>query len=389
MRWVPRPMFSDIEIATLRAVLIPGDEGCEAFGKWWESVDLDSAGGGIQRLAPFLHRRAQEYDFRGSLRERLRGLSRHVWASNEFRVRKLAVVLAALQPSGGALLLKGAATLARFGTMSELRPLGDLDLLVRRASLRQAFEAMRGLGLHPDGVAIDDLTELDLDNLHAAPFQGLAFEAFDLHWRPLRNIVDQRLPEEMFAMAERTELAGQAVLVPALADHVFQLLAHGLDAKKDGRIDFLVEAAWVAPQIRDPQGWLRFHELATRYLFGSEFDVLLNFLRSELCIAIPAEAFRYGPAGAAVPAELGGPRGCRAARVRALAAIGGAPRRDDRYRPGAAAANRATASRLGHAAHRTAGARSRCSGGPMGGSGGRHRPAIGGPCQSSRRVFLP
>jgi hypothetical protein len=283
--------LSEADLSTLRALSRKGEQGRQAFFAWWATVDIDAGGIGLIRLAPFLYSRARALSASGPLLDRLRGMSRHILLGNDMRMRALPEVLDALQPSGGALLLTGVATLARFESLGDVRPVGDVDLLIDRDKLHQAFDGMRQAGFHSPTVSPDRFTAADMESMHAVPFEREKFEIFDIHWRPVRDITDARLGREMRANGQAVNFLGRTVRVPALADHLFHLLTHGIGAVGDGRIDFILEAGLLVERCGSEIEWRRFRSLAARYMLAPAFEALLECMRDDLEIVLPLDAF--------------------------------------------------------------------------------------------------
>jgi Uncharacterised nucleotidyltransferase len=189
------------------------------------------------------------------------------------------------------MLLKGSATLARMPSLIELRLMADVDLLIPIDAVTTAIRAVEAIGFKSVGVETDALNAFDLDDLHALSFAKLPFEDFDIHWHPVRSLRDPRLANEMFAGAEMVDFQGLSARVPALADHIFHLLAHGIDANDDVRIDFMVEVGTLIEANAEAIDWRRFCVLADRYGLRERLHEIMARLRDDLAIAFPSTAF--------------------------------------------------------------------------------------------------
>src|SRR5262245_43289127 len=110
-------------------------------------ADLDHLDAGSIRLLPLLYRTLERTGGgHDALLGKLKGVYRHAWYGNQLRLRDTAVVLGELQRRGvDAMLLKGAAlTLVHYRDHG-LRPMEDVDLLVREAQCQSAIAALTGL----------------------------------------------------------------------------------------------------------------------------------------------------------------------------------------------------------------------------------------------------
>jgi hypothetical protein len=292
--------LSEIEKWTLRAIMLEGPAGRAAFFRWTDEVNFEDASQGVRRLSPFLYRRARQYGYSGPLLSRLRSVTRYIVVSNELKLRQLPDMLAGLRPFGGALLIKGAASLARLASWTELRRMADIDLLITPTALASVLRHFQALGFRPANAAMDIspsvLTTRDVECLHAIALVRQPYEEYDLHWHPLPTIHDERLGAEMRAAAETLELVGAKVQVPPLADHMFNLLVHGLGETEERRIDHIFEAGALIANAPKSIDWRRFRALCVRYGLTDSIAALVQEL-GELGVNVPLRL----PVGRAAP----------------------------------------------------------------------------------------
>jgi hypothetical protein len=159
--------------------------------------------------APLLHSHLCRLDLLDRLplpaRRRLSEVARSVWAANVVLARHWGEVTAALRQAGvETLTLKGMALANVVYTEAGLRPMADVDLLVRPADHAIALATLRSLGYETPGDVADRLgasrsfaelvragTRIDL-HWHAARylrFEGIVAIDHDGLWRRARSLV--------------------------------------------------------------------------------------------------------------------------------------------------------------------------------------------------------
>jgi hypothetical protein len=224
----PKPIIDRNRRLLLRAALGQGAQAADAYRIWRKGTRLDDIDVAAYRVLPLLLETSEKYGPRDEDTRRMRGIAKHVWLSNQLRLRSLSAALAALSHAGvGALLLKGAALFARDEQLAAASVTEDYDLLVRRSDAARAVAALIAAGFATHfGICTDRFTEADFETIHAAHFvkDSPRIGSLDLHWRPLPRLNDRAYVEE-FLNAEQATLAGRSVAIASLTDHLFLAVA--------------------------------------------------------------------------------------------------------------------------------------------------------------------
>ena len=161
----------------------------------------------------------------GELDGRLAGIHRHNWSANHLRLHAARPFLEALAADDEpGLLMKGAALLHLVPGSLRSRPMGDVDVLVRRERVPAALAALERAGFSgPDAPRLEQLFRYG----HAAHFRHGALATIDLHWQALHLPSD---PGPMLADAARADVAGAGVLIPRAEDAVLIACTHAMTA---------------------------------------------------------------------------------------------------------------------------------------------------------------
>jgi hypothetical protein len=155
---MPRPVFRapnlpSISATTIRWLTEPAHQPLASQVGGWDDADWETARWAIQvhGIAPLLDRAAASWPDAHALHPRLRAYlsdQRRLSAARVARLLgELAEILAALQAAGvAALPLKGSLLATRYYPEPGLRPMNDLDLLVRPEDEPRALAALAELG---------------------------------------------------------------------------------------------------------------------------------------------------------------------------------------------------------------------------------------------------
>jgi hypothetical protein len=295
---VPSPMLqtggnslqpTSADIALLRAALWTGDEARASYKAWRAELDWERLPGTWQRLLPLLHDNARRLGVSDPLLERFGGVRRYFWARN-LRIMQLAKhVHAALAEAGlPALALKGTSLVAAAYVDRSVRPMEDIDVLVRRSQVVDAMNVLGGLGFSPYGI-----TERCLRERLAvrAELPGCAFvnqkgEYVDLHWNALH--LDRRVDadERAWARSNRIEFEGVSINVLHPNDQLLQLCAHGIQDTDSSAIRWIADAAIVIKASRTLD-WEGFVERARFHRLSASLADALALLKRILSLPIP------------------------------------------------------------------------------------------------------
>ena len=77
----------------LRAAILPGQSGLEAWDKWVACADIDHLDLGSFRLIPLLYRNLRRLGVEHELLGRFRGIHRRAWYENQMALQRLSGLL--------------------------------------------------------------------------------------------------------------------------------------------------------------------------------------------------------------------------------------------------------------------------------------------------------
>ena len=229
------------QMPILRAALGDSSVAPAAWRQWVDAGgDIETLDSASSRLLGLVYRNLRTAKGANGVDPRLAGIYRHNWSGNQLRLRAALPLLRRLADEGEpAMLFKGAALLHVLPGGHGIRPMGDVDVLVRPDQVDAAVQALTEEGFLGPGEG--RLAQLR-NHGHAAHFTLDGVTTVDLHWRSLHGPVDDAAA---FADARPMTLAGTPVLIPRPEDALVHVCAHAMavQPKQRNRVRWLADVA--------------------------------------------------------------------------------------------------------------------------------------------------
>lgn len=221
----------ELQTLLLKAALLEGDRARDAITNWVDRVDLNDVDWASQRMVPLFFENVRTLGMTLPHFDRLKGVHRYWWFRNSRNMAGLKAVASGLRKEGveEIMLLKGCALANFYYANVALRPMNDIDILVRPNHAVTAMNALLRMGFRrfaKDAQIIDAdstvhaLTQLDLSHSD--------YGNVDLHWEILGHHGSPSFDAMVWKNAERRELDGEYFHVPNAADLLLHVIDHGL-----------------------------------------------------------------------------------------------------------------------------------------------------------------
>ena len=238
--WRPDPAQEKL----LRAVLRPPEEAVVYWQSWREMVALDDIDPASLRLLPLLYRKLKNAGVAAEKLSRYRSVYQHYWYRNNLLLDRLGGVLKAFAQAGldPPLLLKGVPLVLNYYESPALRPMSDVDLLVRSADLKRFHTVLKKCGwqpLHSLPEASSGIRFLVSRECH---FQNREGFEIDLHWNLFQEShYDDKTLEALFQRARPIEVKGQPALVPDPGDLLYHVVVNALQAEAHANLYWVID----------------------------------------------------------------------------------------------------------------------------------------------------
>ena len=218
----------ELQTLLLQAALTEGEAAHDAITAWVDHVDLEKVDWASQRLVPLLFENIRNHDTATPHYKLLKGVYVYWLFRNNLNMSRLKGVVAGLKGAGvtGIMLLNGCALANFYYSNVALRPVSDIEILVKPADAVAAINALKDMGFNPIVARKgQDAAEAIFLTFTQLNFSHLTYGEVDLHWEMLSTESNRYFDVNVWKNAEQRELDGEQCLIPCAAD----LLIHALD----------------------------------------------------------------------------------------------------------------------------------------------------------------
>jgi Uncharacterised nucleotidyltransferase len=268
----------------LHAALDERDGALVAWQRWRQAVDLDAVDHGSIRLLPLVYRNLGPDSFDAEVAGRLKDLYRSSWSHNQLIFKRAAGAIGVLEKAGIETLVTKGASLAilSYGDVG-VRPMDDVDVLVRIDRTEEAIEALSAAGWAPDH---DDPLAWTRVH-HSLGFAGKDSGNIDLHWFSLWQPASDAA---LWRASVPLELGGVATRAPSPADQLLLACVHGTPWSPLPPFRWIADAATVIRSAGEGLDWEHLFAEAKRRRLSVATLAALDYLRDEFKLSIPDAA---------------------------------------------------------------------------------------------------
>lgn len=220
---------TDVQTAAIQAALLAGDSAREAWVRLNELTNsLDQMDAATFRMLPMVYRNLTQVGFPESELGPLKGIYRQAWYRNRVSQAAAFQVLETLANSGiEPAALKGFGLTAAAYSELALRPMHDIDVLVKPAEWSAAADALIAAGWRALRGDRDDYIRR-ARVFHALPLVGNADLEVDLHRFMLEESCFSGADDGAWSRVIAVESDGRRMLTLAPEDHVINACVHGV-----------------------------------------------------------------------------------------------------------------------------------------------------------------
>lgn len=180
-------------------------------------------------------------------------------------------------------LLKGAALSVSAYADPSLRPMSDVDVLIRPQALGTAAEILRRAGWRgPSRLGPAEVAEA-----HSAPFTNETFGSIDVHWRSLDAAEEPEGDQSLWAASRPAMFAGVATRVPAAADLLLHACISGQRFGEDAGCRWVPDALAILGRAPGSVDWARVESEAWRHRESTAVGSALDYLKGTFEAAVP------------------------------------------------------------------------------------------------------
>lgn len=215
---------SDEQTLLLKACLLEEEKAFAAWEYWYARANTDHLDQGSFRLIPLLYKRLRKMGVRKKIMNLFAGIYRMAWYKNRTLIYSATRLIKILDDHGiSSLLLKGGAHSMLYYKDFGVRPMWDIDIMVKTNQVIDAHEVLEKAGWHP----VDRSIRQHLPYRHASSYRNAEGMELDLHWHLLHECCDREADADFWAQAKPVDLHGASFYVLSATDQLFHVCIHG------------------------------------------------------------------------------------------------------------------------------------------------------------------
>lgn len=270
----------------LKASLASGRIALDAWRDWHQRFRSHEQDHGTLRLSPLLIENLRQLGVVDQVPAQFKNAAKFSWFKNHILITRISPVLDRLRAAGiETLLLKGLPLALTVYPKLNLRPMGDVDIVVHPQDWHRAVAILTEAGWQADQPAESPWNS----GHHAIPFRDRENCDIDLHHSPFHECLDPLVLAPFWQAALPVHVQGVESRMLCPADQLLHGLAHGL------RWNYVSPIRWVADAVmilraEPPVDWPRFVAQARHLMLGQVARAGLGYLETLLPGTVPAEA---------------------------------------------------------------------------------------------------
>jgi hypothetical protein len=293
----------------LQASLLQGSVATDAWQTWKSIVDLNDIDPGSYRLFPLLYFNLRVNGIEDPLINIFQWVYRNTLDKNKMLFQNISELLNCFYNKGiQVMLLKGASLILLYYKDYGLRPMIDVDILVRTEKALDAIKLLAELGWRSTITPLKGFTKISfLSKLgwtpKERPFKDFSKEYFsvrhahdfinpdkftiDLHWHLLHGYNDVNADLDFWDGAVETRVDNAPAFALNPADLLLHVCAHGVRWNSVPPIRWIADAITILNNAKEEINWDRAIALAKRHRLILPIKEAFNYLRSFLLVPVP------------------------------------------------------------------------------------------------------
>jgi len=274
----------------LQAALLSGNAAVNAWEKWKSIVDIDLIDYASMQIFPLLYQNLKILEIDDPQINIYKGLFRSSWYENQ-RLLKTAVDLVTEFQSVGidCLFLKGTALILEYIKTPGLRPMGDIDILVKPNHVCQAVDYFEKTGWVPTTDYPDLRKEAYFTYHHSVGFANQRDQHVDLHRSLLFPSPIQDSDADFWDGAVQSEIDGLPVLILNPTDMLIHTCIHGLREHNAEIFRWIADAMTILKNKSSQIDWERLIDQTRKRRLVPELSNGLAYLAYLLDAPIPPQ----------------------------------------------------------------------------------------------------
>lgn len=271
----------------LQAALGPKARAVDCWEKFIRDYGLDGVDESQFRMLPLAGHNLARHGYECPQSGHLKGIHRQAWYRNQMLFHRLAPLVRDLQDRGiPVMVLKGAAVATLYYPDPGLRPMRDMDLLVREEDFFGATEVLERSGWTVKTPGAHRRGQASYRRFrHAIAYANSSGQEIDLHWHALYYARDASTDAVFLESAVPLEIQGVKLMTPDATRHFLHTCIHGADWDEIPTIRWITDAMMILRRGAIEWDWILRFTIANR--LGLPMRAALEYLTDRFEAPIP------------------------------------------------------------------------------------------------------
>jgi Uncharacterised nucleotidyltransferase len=289
----------------LKSAIWSGEAATAIWKEWKQFAGSERPDTSSERLFPLVYRNLSAQLPQDRSLQNLRSFYQTTWYRNQMLFKNAEKILKAFSEARiPVLLLKGAPLTLLYYKSFGVRPMDDVDVLVRRENAQKAASLLLELGFIPKDYSW--LSALAnpwfYDSRHAQNFVGQDCE-IDLHWHVFPYTKKAEDDALFWNAAEKIQFRNLELFAMHPADLLLHVCVHGANWYSTPILRWAADAAQIIKKCERNFDWSRMIAQAERYQVSLALHHALSYLRFNLELGIPEDVLVGLNSSPSVPSE--------------------------------------------------------------------------------------
>ncbi|MEO9965298.1 MAG: nucleotidyltransferase family protein [Reichenbachiella sp.] len=294
---------SKAQLSLLKACTLSGVEAEEHFHAWKSSLNLstqksgeqllalvfDQIDHGSQRLLPLLHYNLSETLTAEPIIKSIKGYNRYVWSKNQiifFQVGKVIDVLT--ENNIQHFFVKGVPLAKLYYSFDGIRPMSDLDIVIREKDLTSAWDKLSTAGWK------DKFSEKSVDYkkliVRSRCLVNFKDDELDLHWRTFKDSFQESDEEEIWSGLIDFKVGNHTAYTLSPTHQLIHTLIHGMQWNEVPSFRWICDSLIILKQTEID--WPLLLKFAKKRKYTLRLSCGFQYLKDEFKANIPEEVLQ-------------------------------------------------------------------------------------------------